>query len=271
MPGDESAGRRRPPAGTCPTWPRGEPSWIASTSSRGWPFREVLQIEVLTVISLHGGLPGAWPQSLVTAKSTVEALLDHWHTFGLPAYAQFDNDTIFQGGHHGQDSVGRVVRTCLGLAVTPVFVPPRESGFQAAIENFNGRWQPKVWARFYHDSLTILQERSQRYIEALRGRAAERIQAAPTRRPVSRQWGPDLQAYPEGVIIFIRRTSEHGSVQLLGRTFDVDPLWAQRLVRCEVDLHAHAIRFYALRRREPTYQPLLQESPYVLPRKRFHE
>jgi hypothetical protein len=26
-----------------------------------------------------------------------EALLEHWREFGLPAYAQFDNDTIFQG------------------------------------------------------------------------------------------------------------------------------------------------------------------------------
>lgn len=230
-----------------------------------------LQIETLTGISLHGGLPGAWPQSLVTAKSTVEALLEHWRAFGVPAYAQFDNDTIFQGSHHGRDLIGRVVRTCLGLAVTPVFAPPRESGFQAAIENFNGRWQTKVWARFYHDSLPALQARSRRYIEALRGRAAERIDAAPQRRPVPSQGEPDLQAHPEGRIIFLRRTSERGSVSLLGRTFDVDPLWAQRLVRCEVDLHAHAIRFYALRRREPTSQPLLQESPYVLPRKRFHE
>ena len=49
------------------------------------------------------------------------------------------------------------------------------------------------------------------------------------------------------------------------------PLWAQRLVRCEVDLRVSAIRFYALRRREPSYQPLLRESLYVLPRKRFHE
>lgn len=230
-----------------------------------------LQIEVLTASSLQGGLPGAWPQPLVTAKLAVEALLEHWRTFGLPAYAQFDNDTIFQGGHHGRDSIGRVVRICLGLGVTPVFVPPQESGFQAAIENFNGRWQAKVWVRFHHDSLGTLQARSHRYVSALRSRAAERIDAAPKRRPVPEGWQPDLQAHPAGMLIFIRRTSEHGRVSLLGRTFEVDPLWAHRLVRCEVDLQASAIRFYALRRREPSYQPLLRESPYVMPRKRFHE
>ena len=42
------------------------------------------QLEVLTVVSLHGGLPGAWPQSLVTAKTAVDALVEHWRRFGRP-------------------------------------------------------------------------------------------------------------------------------------------------------------------------------------------
>jgi hypothetical protein len=121
-----------------------------------------LRVEVLNAVSLWGGLPGAWPQRLVTAKTTVEALLQHWRQFGLPAYAQFDNDTIFQGSHHGRDSLGRVIRICLQLGVTPVFAPPQEPGFQAAIENFNGRWQAKVWSRFHYNSLAGLQAQSRR-------------------------------------------------------------------------------------------------------------
>jgi len=230
-----------------------------------------LRLEVLNVVSLHGGLPGSWPQPLVTAKTAVEALIEHWREFGRPAYAQFDNDTIFQGGHHGRDALGRVVRTCLRLDVIPVFAPPQESGFQAAIENFNGRWQAKVWARFYHDALTDLQERSLRYLRAYHQRAAVRIEAAPQRRPFPASWQPDLQARPDGMVIFIRRTSETGAVRLLGRAFEADPLWPHRLVRCEVDLRGDTIRFHALRRREPHHQPLLRLAPYVFPRKPFHE
>jgi hypothetical protein len=129
------------------------------------------RVEVLNVVSLQGGLPGAWRQRLVTSKTTVKALLQHWRQFGLPSYAQFDNDTIFQGSHSTRDLLGRVVRICLQLGVTAVFAPPRESGFQAAIENFNGRWQSKVWGRFHHNSLRALQQRS-RYIQAYRQRAA---------------------------------------------------------------------------------------------------
>jgi hypothetical protein len=228
------------------------------------------QIEVLSGISLHGGLPGAWPVPLVSAKIAVETLVEHWQAFGLPPYAQFDNDTIFQGGHRGRDSIGRVVRICLQLGVTPVFAPPRESGFQAAIESFNGRWQAKVWARFYHDSLAALQERSERYILALRRRSAMRIEAAPERRSFPSAWHQDLQAHPQGVIIFIRRTSDRGTVSLLGHTFEVSSLWLHRLVRCELDLVANRLRFYALRRRDPAHQPFLTELPYLLPRRPFH-
>jgi hypothetical protein len=66
----------------------------------------------------------------------------------LPRYAQFDNDPVFHGPHIHPDTLGRVARLCLSPAVTPVFAPPSETGFQAAIESYNARWQAKAWNRF---------------------------------------------------------------------------------------------------------------------------
>jgi transposase len=228
-------------------------------------------VEVLNATSLHGGLVASWPMGVVTAKAAVEALLEHWRAAGLPDYAQFDNDTIFQGPHQHKDVVGRVARTCLGLGVVPVFAPPREPGFQAAIESYNGRWQAKVWARFTHESLEGLRAQSGRYVAASRLRAAARIEASPARRPFPKDWAPDLQATPRGRIIYLRRTGAAGGVELLGRSFEVDATWPHRLVRAEVDLDAGRIRFYALRRRDPAHQPLLREVAYKLPRRRFRE
>lgn len=108
-------------------------------------------VDVLTCVSLHGGLPGAWPGPTLTTKRTLEALLGHWKAFGLPTYAQFDNDPRFTGGHRYTGVLGRVMQMCLSLRVTPVFAPPYESGFQASIESLNARWQAKVWQRFHHD------------------------------------------------------------------------------------------------------------------------
>jgi hypothetical protein len=228
-------------------------------------------VEVLTGISLHGGLVAAWPRTAVTAAFVVDALVEHWRAVGLPGYAQFDNDPIFQGAQIHPDTIGRVARTCLSLGVVPVFVPPRETGFQAAIEGFNGLWQAKVWARFEHASLEGLQAQSARYVAAHRQRAAARIEAAPRRRPFPRHWQLDLQAHPQGRLVFLRRSNAQGEVQVLGRTYAVDPLWQHRLVRGEVDLTARRIRFYTLRRRAPDQQPLAHEAAYVLPRRAFSE
>jgi hypothetical protein len=154
---------------------------------------------------------------------------------------------------------------CAWLSRLCLSLPPRETGFQAAIEGFNAQWQAKVWARFHHDSLADLQVRSTRDIAAHHRRAMARIEAAPPRRPFPQQGWRQLDGPLRGHLVYLRRTSEYGTVQLLGHTFTVNALWPHRLVRCEVDLDVGCIAFYALRRREPTQQPLLRVAPFVLP------
>jgi len=229
------------------------------------------EVEVLTGTSLHGGLVGAWPGPPLTARHIVTTLITHWRDVGMPAYAQFDNDNRFQGPHQHADTMGRVIRLCLSLAIVPVFAPPREPGFQNGVENLNGRWQEKVWGRFDHRSLTGLCVRSTRYVAASRQRAVVRHERTPPRTLFPAGWQLDLQAPLHGRVIFIRRTTEYGAVSLLGHTLRVDPHWCHRLVRCEVLLDHQCIRFYGLRRAHPDLQPLLGEARYRLPERRFKE
>lgn len=228
-------------------------------------------VEVLTGKALWGPSAGVWPMPAVTAKAALEALLPHWQAHGLPQFVQFDNDTRFQGGHNHPDVLGRVVRVSLSLGITPVFVPPRESGFQAIIENFNGLWQRKVWNRFHHVDLTMLQSRSEQFLAAYLRRLAQRTDHGPPRRPFPNDWHLNLQAPPTGQVIYLRRTDANGAVSLLGHCFPVDPLWTHRLVRCEVDLAQSHIAFYRLRRREPDQQPLIKTIGHRIPRRRFRE
>lgn len=226
------------------------------------------QVEVLNGISLHGGLPASWPLPIINTDAVIKALVEHWRAFGLPSFAQFDNDTLFQGPHQHPDTIGRVIRLCVSLNIIPVFAPPRETGFQAAVESFNARWQAKVWVRFHHDSLTHLQDRSARYIQAYRRQAAPRIETAPHRRPFPLNWKWELKRpIQTGQIIYLRHTNDHGNVNLLGHTFEVHSTWPHRLVRCEVNLKPAIIHFYALRRRDPNQQPLLHQIPYALKQK----
>jgi hypothetical protein len=227
-------------------------------------------VSVLTGTSLHGALADAWIFEQPRATSTVDALLQRWGGDGLPDYAQFDNDTLFQGAHQFPHSVGRVSRLCLALGIVVVFAPPREPGFQNAIEGFNGLWQSKVWQRQRFPDLETLKATSARYIGAYRAKTARRREAAPGRRAFPRGFRLDLNAPLKGTIVFLRRSDEAGKVNLLGTHFPVDKRWVRRLVRCEVDFTHRRIRFYALRRRDPKDQPLLREVPYRRPDKPFH-
>lgn len=226
-------------------------------------------VDVLTGTSLHGALADAWIMEQPSARATLQALVERWRRDGLPTYAQFDNDTIFQGAHQFPDTVGRISRLCLALGVIPVFAPPREPGFQNAIEGFNGLWQSKVWQRHHFPDVEALTGVSARYIAAYRAKTAARRELAPKRRSLPKGFKLDLSAALKGTMIFLRRSGENGNVDLLGRSFPVDPNWPHRLVRCEVDFTHQRIRFYALRRRDPDNHPLLREIHYPRPNKPF--
>jgi hypothetical protein len=226
---------------------------------------------VLTATSVHGALPGAWMLDKPSAKGVLAHLLERWRTAGLPAYAQFDNATVFQGAHQYPDTVGRVSRLCLALDVVPVFAPPQEPGFQNAIEGFNALWQAKVWHRHHCADIAQLKAVSDQYIRARYARNLGRLETLPPRRALPKGFELDLGAKLSGRIIFLRRTDETGHVAVLGRRFSISRQWINRLVRCEVDFsHAH-IRFHALSRRDPDHHPLLAEIPYHFPNKPFKD
>jgi len=163
--------------------------------------------QVFTARALWGPMVGAWPTIVASTSFILEALQVHWRKHGLPAFAQFDNDVRFQGGHNHPDVIGRVMRLCLALGVTPVFAPPLEMGFQGVIENFNGLWQQKVWARCHHENLAALSALSARFTQAYAQRLARRHEQQPPRRPFPEKFHLDWQRRPQGSVIYLRRTS----------------------------------------------------------------
>ncbi len=224
-------------------------------------------VDILTGVALHSGAPVAWPLLQGTTAAVLDALTAHWRAPGRPGYAQFDNDTRFQGAHQHRDVFGRVVRWCLQLGITPVFVPPRAFGLQNPIEHFHGLWHRKVWQRYRFAALAALTSVTAQYIAARRQRLGARLATAPARRPWPADWAWHPEHLPARTVIYIRRTSEQGTLTFLGHTWLVDPHWCHRLVRAEVDLQQEEIRCFALRRQAPTDQPLLHVLPYHYPRR----
>ena len=228
------------------------------------------RLDVLTTRALWGSVCGAWISAALRARWLCERLEMHWRAHGCPAYAQFDNDSRFQGTHTHPDVLGQVIRFCLLLGVTPVFAPAREHGPQNLNESFNHLWQQKVWHRFHHASALAFQARSDRFVAAYQRRRAAREDHAPGRRPFPKRWTLDLHQRPRGMVIYLRRTDEFGAIRVLGHRLEVDAQWVHRLVRAEVDLEAQQIRCYRLRRRAPDEQPLVRTIKYVFPEKQFH-
>lgn len=212
-------------------------------------------VEVLTGITLWTNVIMAEP---ATAPWRLDALLPtlgtQWDDCGYPAFVQSDNDTRFVGSSRAVHRLGRFIGFCLERGVVPVFAPPRESGFQAAVESFNGLWQNKVWYRFHHDCPAALQTRSRAFVQAHHARCAR------PRTDLLRNG----RAAPADLVVFIRRTDAQGRVYLLGDLIAVAPHWPHRLVRCELHVGQQLLRAFALSRRSPQHQPLLNEQRFVI-------
>ena len=220
----------------------------------GLQLRRLGPVEVLTAISLWGKLALAEPATTGWRVETITAVLrTHWQQWGRPGYLQMDNDTRFAGSTRAVRRLGRLIRFCLAEGVVPVFAPPRETGFQAAIENFNGLWQAKVWQRFRHRHLRQLRSRNQAFLAAHRARHA--------REAVPRLLTPSAAA---NQIVFLRRTDARGRIWLLGAQVTIAPHWPHRLVRATLNVSTQYLHCHALRRREPKHQPLLKAGRFSL-------
>lgn len=249
--------RPAPPAGWyLPVLAQGKAELDQIDFVEGLCVRNRGEIEVLTSISLWGKLAGAWPETAYWhIPQMLPALQVHWQQCGVPDFLQMDNDTRFIGSPRAPGRLGRTVRFCLAAGVVPIFAPPRETGFQASIESFNGLWQSKVWRRFQHSNLRSLQRRSSAFITAHRAYRQRAAEGAPTRQ---------ASRCPADTVIFLRRSDARGRISVLGRTIKVGLAWSHRLVRCELKVSKNTVCCFALRRREPKYQPLLCSRPFIL-------
>jgi len=216
---------------------------------------------VFNIVSAHGGLCDSFTMTQMVTDNVLTSLLARWKQHGLPRYAQFDNGTVFCGPPK-PDVVGRVIRLCLQLGVTPIFAPPREVGPQNKIEGYNANWKRFVWRRFRFASREELAGQSKRYVDARNEKNARKIAKAPPRRPFPDNWKFHPDIIPPGKIIFIRRTDDTGFVTILQRRYLASANEPNRRVRCELDLSARRLSLYRLSRSHPTDQPLLSTHAY---------
>jgi hypothetical protein len=251
-----------PPGWHLPEVAAGRAELDACDFVEGLTFSRQRSFDVLTAISLWGHTATAYPLSpRKHLRGARAALTARWRRHGLPDYAQFDNDSIFQGSHGHPSHLGRLVHYCLCLGVIPVFAPPREQGFQNHIESFNALWQAKVWHRRRHRDLAQLRGRNAAFLDAHQSKHALRLDAAPPRRSFP-SVVPHIPA--AHLVILLRRADASGSVTLGRRSFRLPPGYAHRLVRCEWHLLLSHLTCFALHRSNPAHQPELLRRSLLL-------
>lgn len=212
------------------------------------------RVEVLNVLGLWNQQPDSLVARGITTTAVIAQLAARWQRDGRPAYVQFDNDTVFSGAHARRTYFGRLVHWCLCLGVTPVFAPPAELGFQAAIEAYNRRWQDRVWRRWRHRSRPDLQRRSAAFVAAYQHAKATR---GLEHRALRSAWQEPAPAPRTHRIVLLRRLDDQGALSLCAQHLRIAPHWAHRLVRCEIDVADQRLHCFGLTRREPLRQPLL--------------
>lgn len=97
-------------------------------------------------------------------SSACDSLIRFWKTIGIPDFLQMDNELSFWDSLKYPGAVGKVIRLCLLLGITPVFIPQSEPWRNGVIERFNGTMQEHLLKHEYN-SIHQLQKASAQFDE----------------------------------------------------------------------------------------------------------
>jgi transposase InsO family protein len=158
-------------------------------------------------------------------------LIAAWQHLGLPEQVQFDNAREFCGWGQSARYLSRVIRLCLHLRVTPIFIPQHRPQRNGAVENFNGWFQPLLFQHHYARPAYLRRE-LERLTETVNHRHVQprlgqhtiaQYRRRKALRKLPAQFELDLETIPlsEGRVVFIRWVSARGTIRLLAQRFRV--------------------------------------------------
>lgn len=163
-----------------------------------------------------------------------------------------------------------MIRLCLYLRVTPICIPPAQPQHNAAVENFNGWFQPFVFQRQFKRPAALRRELvrlmttvNEHHVQPRLGQVTvARYRRGKRLRKLPAQFELDLAQLPisEERVIFIRWVSARGSIKLLSQTFHVGQRGKHTDVRAVRDTRRQRLTVYVLGR-------VFKRWPYKLNRK----
>lgn len=200
---------------------------------------------------------GAVYLKLVSSRKMDQVLLfliEAWQQLGLPDQVQFDNARELAGWGTAARSLSPVIRLCLYLHVTPIFIPPGRPQHNGSVENFNGWFQPLLFQHPFKRPADLRRELTrlmmtvyERHIQPRLGqRTIAQYRRGKRLRKLPAQFELDLNHLPisQGRVIFIRWISARGTVKILGQTFKLGRRYKQSYAKAVLDTRQERLTVY---------------------------
>ena len=190
-------------------------------------------------------------------------LIQYWRNNPIPRYLQVDNGMYFIGDFKYPRKFSRFIRFCLYVGIELVFINPKSPWMNGSIENFNGWFEEKFWAKETFTSLEDMRAKSTHFVEQYndlsawknRNKPLERINSA---KIINNSLKISLGKLPltKGKIHFIRKVDNEGKISVLNEVFKVGEEF--------IGEYAWATICLAERKLEVYYRAKDQDTPVLI-------
>jgi len=119
---------------------------------------------LLTIISNDTRHAGVYPMLSKGSRDVTQSVVSFWKSCSLPDFLQMDNELSFKGSNRHPRGLGLLLRTAIGLNVTPIFIPVGEPWRNGVIERFNQKVERTLLLQEHKDFDELLVH-SQEFVE----------------------------------------------------------------------------------------------------------
>jgi hypothetical protein len=230
-------------------------------------------VQTFTTVDLVSNAASATSLAHKSADAARQHLLQTWRTLGVPNLAQFDNESVFNGGRHPH-VLGRTVRLCLYLGIEVLFTPEDEADYNWEVEAFNNLWAHQFWAK-HHFTHRYRIPPAQRAF--LRWHYMDYVAPRQTNTPARLRHGHSIYHLSKplatqiptslpicaGLVHAIRCVSDEGRVTFLNESFRVGKRHAGQYVWLTLSITQQRLTVYHQAQAEDDWQTL-KVFPYPL-------
>lgn len=205
----------------------------------------------LDIIDIENHFAGVYPLHDKTSMSIASALLEFWSSYGMPDFLQMDNELSFRGSNRYPRSLGLVLRLCLYLDITPIFIPVAEPWRNGVIEKFNHNMQTYFFSKQEFKTFEELKTKSADF--SIFHNNYHRYSSQNNKTPnmiksISQDYvlqnPPDIKKpidLIKGQIIFIRFIRSDKRITILGTKFTVNEKLVYSYVEAIISIENHVL------------------------------